>query len=900
MTVRNLDAAFKPKSLALVGASPRAGTVSNVVLKNIRDAGFAGPVHLINPKYNEIDGEPCYPDAASLPEPVDLAIIATPPQTVPAIVADLGKHGTRAVVVITAGFGSGPGSLRQQTLDAAKPYTLRVFGPNCVGLLVPPVGLNGSFAHASPLKGDLAMLSQSGAVITTMIDWAKDQGIGFSAMVSLGDMADVDFGDLLDWFATDVHTRAILLYVEGITNPRKFMSAARAAARVKPVVVVKSGRHAESARAAKSHTGALAGVDEVYDAAFRRAGLLRVYDLDELFDAAETLSRIKPFRGHDLAVLTNGGGLGVMAVDRLVDFGGELADLTPDTMAKLDAVLPSTWSKANPVDIIGDAPPERYKDALEVLLDDDETDAVLVLNCPTALSSGAGAAEAIADTVRTHQSKVWPKKPVLAAWLGGGSQAADVRETFDPVGIPVFGSLTAAVRGLTHITRYSDAQDVLMRTPPSLPADFTPDPDAARQVVDTAIAEGREWLRAPEIAQIFRAYDIPIAAAEPAESPEKAREIAERLIEEHGAVAVKIYSPDILHKTDVGGVRLDLTSPAAAEQAAREVIASACKAVPDARIVGVTVEPMIHRPGARELIVGLIDDAIFGPVILFGQGGTAVEVIRDKSLMLPPLDLMLADRLMRRTRIYNLLKAFRSEPAADREAVALTLVKISQMSADIAEIREMDVNPLLADHKGVIAVDARMRVAPEPRQGRHGVNPRFAIRPYPSQWEQDLTLLNGDVVYSRPVRPEDEALYDDFFTKVEPEDIRLRFFTPKPDLSHRFLARLTQIDYSRAMAFVALDPESGELLGVVRIHADADHETAEYAVMVRSDLKGRGLGWALMQLIIEFARKDGLKEIHGEVLRSNVNMLAMCKDLGFAQITSQDDPDVMTVTLSLG
>ncbi len=898
MTVRNLEAAFTPKSIALVGASPRDGSVARVVLRNIHAAGFTGPIHLINPKYAEIDGKPCYPSASAVPGPIDLAVIATPPQTVPGIVAELGAHGTRAVVVITAGFGTGPGSLRQQTLDAARPHILRVFGPNCVGLLVPPIGLNGSFAHATPLGGDLAMLSQSGAVITTMIDWANDRGIGFSAMVSLGDMADVDFGDLLDWFAADVRTRAILLYVEGVTNPKKFMSAARAASRAKPVVVVKSGRHAESARAAKSHTGALAGVDEVYDAAFRRAGLLRVYDLDELFDAAETLSRVKPFRGHDLAVLTNGGGLGVMAVDRLVDFGGTLAELSPATTARLDAALPPTWSKANPVDIIGDAPPERYQASLEALLDDETTDAILVLNCPTALASGTKAAEAVAETVRTHQSKTWPRKPVFAAWLGG-SQDAEVRGTFDPAGVPVFGSLTAAVRGITHITRYSDAQDILMRTPPSLPADFSPDVEAARKIAAAAVAEGREWLKAPEIAEIFRAYDIPIAAAEPARTPEETRKTAERIIAEHGACAVKIFSPDILHKTDVGGVRLDLTSPEAAEQAAREVITNAGKAMPNARITGVTVEPMIHRPGARELIVGLVDDSVFGPVVLFGQGGTAVEVIRDKALMLPPLDLMLADRLMRHTRIYNLLKAFRSEPAADREAVALTLVKIAQMSADIAEIREMDINPLLADHRGVIAVDARLRVAPEPRQDRHGINPRFAIHPYPKEWERDLTLLDGSKVNARPVRPEDEALYDDFFAKVEPGDLRLRFFTPKPDLSHRFLARLTQIDYARAMAFVAIEPTSGELLGVVRIHADADHEKAEYAVMVRSDLKGRGLGWALMQLIIEYARADGLKEIHGEVLRANTNMLAMCRELGFAQVVSQDDTEIVTVALSL-
>ncbi|WP_436642799.1 bifunctional acetate--CoA ligase family protein/GNAT family N-acetyltransferase [Microbaculum sp. FT89] len=898
MTVRNLEAAFSPKSIALIGASPRDGSVAHVVLRNMRDAGFAGPVYLVNPKYTEIDGQPCYPSAAALPGPVDLAILATPPQTVPGLVAELGAHGARAVVVITAGFGNGPGSLRQQTLDAARPHTLRVFGPNTVGLLVPGIGLNGSFAHASPLKGDLALLSQSGAVIVTMIDWANDRGIGFSSMVSLGDMADVDFGDLLDWFAADVHTRAILLYVEGITNPKKFMSAARAAARVKPVVVVKSGRHAEAAKAAASHTGALAGVDAVYDAAFRRAGLLRVYDLDELFDSVETLSRVKPFRGRRLSVLTNGGGLGVLAVDRLIDLDGSLAPLSEQTFVRLDQSLPPTWSKSNPVDIIGDAPPERYSAALEALLDDETTDAVLVMNCPTALSSSDAAAASVAETVRNHESKVWPCKPVFAAWLGG-AKAADARKVFDPVEVPVFSTPTAAVRGVSHLVRYSEAQDMLMQTPPSLPADFTPDVEAARAVVADGLAAGKTWLDRPEIAKMLTAYGIPAVAPETAETAAGAREIAARLLPEFGACAVKINSPDIQHKSDIGGVRLNIETPHAAEEAAREVIAAARAAVPDARILGVTVEPMIRRPGARELILGLADDKLFGPVVLFGQGGTAVEVIRDKALALPPLDLTLAHDLIGRTRISRLLKAFRNEPAADIDEVALTLVKIAQMAADIPEIRELDLNPLLADKDGVVAVDARIRIEAETGTDRHGLNPRFAIRPYPKEWERELTLNDGTSVLARPVRPEDEALYNAFFAKVEKEDLRLRFFTPKPDLSHRFLARLTQIDYARAMAFVALDPDTGELLGVVRIHADPDHEKAEYAILVRSDLKGQGLGWALMQLIIDYAREDGLKTIHGDVLVGNRSMLSMCRQLGFAEVLTAADPDLVTVTLSL-
>ncbi len=898
MTIRNLEFALDPRSLAVVGASRRPDALGGIVLRNVLAGGFSGTVHPVNPKYTDIGGRPCYRDASALPDPVDLAVIATPPHTVPGIVADFGAHGTKAAVVITAGFGKGPGSLRQQLLDAAQPNLLRVFGPNCLGLMMPPAGLDASFAHRPPLKGDLAMLSQSGAVVTTVIDWATSRGIGFSAMVSLGDMADVDFGDLIDWFAADIHTRAILLYVEAVTNPKKFMSASRAAARAKPVVVIKSGRHAEAARAAASHTGALAGVDAVYDAAFRRAGLLRVQELDELFEAAETLSRIRPFHGRRLAVLTNGGGVGVMAVDRLVDLGGELAPLDETTIAKLDAALPTTWSRANPVDIIGDADPARYRDAMEALLADRTADAVLVMNCPTALASSSDAAAEVARTVREAHARVWPPKPVFAAWLGGPA-FEESRGEFEAAEIPAFSTPADAVGGFMHIVRYSDALEQLMRTPPSLPEAFEPDVAAARAVVAKALEAGRDWLAAPECGTLMAAYRIPLAAARAAATPEDAARIAGPIVAEHGAVAVKIFSPDILHKTDVGGVRLDVTLAEDVAKAAREIMASARKARPDARIDGVTVEPMIHRPGARELILGLVDDELFGPVVLFGQGGTAVEVIRDKALALPPLDLALAHDLIARTRVSALLKAFRSEPAADVEAVALTLVKLAQLSADIPEIREVDLNPVLADANGVIAVDARVRVTPEPHRDRHGLNPRFAIRPYPKQWERELTISDGFRVVARPVRPEDERLYEEFFSHVEQADLRLRFFTPKPDLSHRFLARLTQIDYGRAMAFVALEPETGELMGVVRIHADPDGERAEFAVMVRSDLKGRGLGWALMELIIEYGRTIGLKVIHGEVLRHNKTMLAMCRSLGFAQVQSADDPEIVRMELRL-
>lgn len=898
MSTHNLDALFNARSLAVIGASADPQAVGGIILANMRAAGFKGEVHLVNPKYDEIDGRACHRDVRDLPAGIDAAVVSAPAGAVPGIVEGLAEKGVRAAVVITAGLGSGPGSLKQAMLDAARPHGLRIIGPNCLGVAIPRIGMNASFAQSGPAAGDLALISQSGAIVTTLIDWANDRHIGFSGMISLGDMAEADFGDLLDYFASDPGTRAILLYVEAITRPKKFMSAARAASRSKPVVVIKSGRHEAAAKAAASHTGALAGSDEVYDAAFRRAGLLRVFDLDELFDAAETLSRVKPFRGGRIGVLTNGGGIGVIAVDRLLDERGTLSELTPETLAALDEVLPTTWSHGNPVDIVGDAPPERYQAALEILMQDKTTDAVLVMNCPTALASSEEAAKAVATTAVEEGRKVWPKKPVFAAWLGGRAAEA-TRPVFEEAGIPHFSSPTAAVHGVTHLVRYSAAMEALMQTPPSLPTDFAPDTEAARAVVREALSSGQAWLSSRQRRRIFEAYQLPVVAIESCDTPEATREHAAKLLKEHPAVVVKIRSPDIQHKSDVGGVRLGLTSPAAAEQAARDVMEAASAAKPDARIEGVTIEPMIDRPAARELIVGLADDPTFGPMILFGAGGIAVETMRDKALALPPLDLTLARDLIGQTRIARLLRAYRNQPAADLDAIALALVKIAQLSADVPEIRELDINPLLADENGVVALDSRIRVEAEPRRGRHGINPRFSISPYPSQWERELVLRDGAAVEVRPVRPEDEPLFEEFFARVSPEDMRLRFFTPHPDLSHRFLARLTQIDYARAMAFVALTPATGEMLGAVRIHADADHRTGEYAIMVRSDLKGVGLGWELMKLIIEFARADGIAEITGEVLQQNETMLAMCRELGFAELHSRDDPGVVQVKLKL-
>ncbi|MDJ1157939.1 bifunctional acetate--CoA ligase family protein/GNAT family N-acetyltransferase [Chelatococcus sp. SYSU_G07232] len=897
MSTYRLDKLFAPRSVALVGASPRPGSLGRTVLQNLRQGGFAGTIRLVNPRYTELDGCAAVPDIEALPEAPDVVIVATPPHSVPGILARAGAKGAAAAVVITAGLGHGPGSLAAEAEKAARAHGLRLVGPNCLGVMAPAARLNASFAARMPRAGDLALVSQSGAIAAGLVEWAAARSVGFSAVVSLGDKLDVDFGDLLDHFALDRGTRAILLYVESINDARKFMSAARAAARAKPVVVVKSGRHAQGAKAAMTHTGALAGSDAVYDAAFRRAGLLRVLDLDELFSAAETLGRLKPFPGGRLAILTNGGGVGVLAVDRLIDLGGALATLSDETRARLDAVLPPTWSGANPIDIVGDADAGRYGLALEALFADPENDAILVMNVPTALASSVEAAEAVVEATRRERQKSFRSKPVFAVWIGEDGAASDLFET---AAIPHFATEADAVQGFMHLVRYREARDLSMETPPSLPKDFVPDVPAAKAIVETAVAEGRTWLDPVEIDRLFAAYQIPITPTVLARDTDEAAVAAAPFLAEGVPVAVKILSPDIVHKSDVGGVRLNLTSEKAVREAAAGILARAREARPDARITGLTVHPMILRPKARELIAGLADDPTFGPVVVFGRGGTAVEVINDKALALPPLDLKLAETLIARTRVSRVLKAYRDVPAADEHAIRLVLVKLAQLAADLPEVRELDINPLLADKDGVIAVDARVVVAPVAagRKGPAG-HPRFAIRPYPAEWERRTALNDGASVFIRPVRPEDEDMFRAFFGRQTDEDLRLRFFAPVKEFSHSFIARLTQLDYARAMAFVAIEEASGEMLGAVRLHADANYDKGEYGIMVRSDLKGRGLGWVLMEMMIDYARAEGLKIIEGQVLRENTMMLAMCEKLGFRISLDPEDPDIRVVTLHL-
>jgi len=891
-----LQRAFAPRTLALVGGSPRPSSLGTKVLRNLRDGGFVGEIAVVNPRHRSIGGLTTSPNLSSLPFVPDLIVITAPAPAIPDIIDEAGKLGVAGAVIISSGLGHGAGSIAEAVARIARSHKLRIIGPNCLGVMFPQAGLNASFAAHRPGNGPLALISQSGALAAAMIEWGVERKIGFSGIVSIGDQLDVDMADLLDYFALDDKTCAILMYVEAVTDARKFMSAARAAARLKPVVVVKSGRMAQGAKAAATHTGALAGSDAVYDAAFRRAGLLRVFDLRELFDCAELLGQSRGPKGKQLMILTNGGGLGILAVDRLVELGGTLAPLSREVKARLDAVMPPTWSQANPVDIGGDADIARYLAALDVLLADPENDSVLIMNVETAVEPAADIARAVGQRIKDYRAKAGASsKFVLVAWVGTDELAAPI---FDQAAIPHFPTEADAVQAFMHMARHREAMDDLMAIPPSISASFTPHPEHARKMIENALAENRSWLDPIEIASLFKDYSIPMVPTLAARSPDDAVEKAAPFLEKGLAVAVKILSLDITHKSDVGGVALNLATNQEVRDAAREVVTKAKRARPEARIDGVMVQPMITRPGARELLLGLADDPTFGPVVVFGRGGTAVEIIKDKALALPPLDMNLARDQVGRTRVSRLLKAYRDVAAVPEDAVPLTLVKLAQMAADLPEISELDINPLLADETGVLALDAR--VAIKPVTGRlFAGRTRFAVRPYPAEWERELVLSGGWKVAARPVRPEDEPDIAAFLKHVSIEDLRLRFFHALKDFPHAFVARFTQLDYARAMAFVATDVQRGEVVGVVQIHSDSRYETGEYAILLRSDLKGKGLGWALMKLLIEYAKAEGLSKVSGQVLHDNTTMLTMCRELGFEIKSDPADAQVELVSLDL-
>ncbi len=894
MSVRNLKALFRPQSVAVIGATTKPAAHGWMVMKNLLQANFAGPIMPVTADHASVAGVLAYRDVASLPTIPDLAIICSPAQQVVADVIALGEKGARAACIMTAGLGVPPDdqgrSLQEQVRAAAKSFGMRILGPNSMGMLVPGIGLNASIAPENALPGKIAFLSQSGALCTAVLDWACTKGIGFSHFIHIGDGTDVEFGDALDYLGSDPYTRAILLYLETVQERRNFMSAARAAARNKPILVIKAGRSAEGALAATSHTGTLAGSDLVFDAAIRRAGMLRVQDIDELFGAVETLARSRPIKGKRLAILTNGGGIGVIAADDLADGGGVLAELPAELVDKLNAFLPSNWSRGNPIDIVGDADGARYAKVLNLLLEYKEIDAVLVMYAPTAVSLPEDVAEAV---IKVFKEK--PRANIMTCWVGS-EKVAKARKLFSEAAVPTFDTPYAAIQGFLHLLEYKRNQEMLMEVPASAASDFIPDIALARDVIETVLNRGDDTLTEAEAKMVLGAYGIPTIETRTARNPAEASRIAK----EFGSpVALKILSPDIIHKSDVGGVSLNLNDPFQVEKTANAMLERVKSVDPNARIEGFTVQRMAtRRPGTQELIVGVATDPIFGPVILFGQGGVAVEVIADRAVALPPLNMTLAAELVQRTRVSSLLKGYRGRPPANLDALHATLIQVSQMIVDLPEILELDINPLRCDSEGVLALDATIKV----RSHQRGT-PRLAIRPYPAEQEEIFTMKDGSgrKVLLRPIRPEDEPNHHVLVSKVTPEDIRFRFFGLVHELPHSEMARLTQIDYDREMAFIGeYTHEDGtkETLGVVRTVTDPDNEKAEFAVLVRSDLKGSGLGKRLLSKMIEYCGGRNTEAIVGQVLKDNTRMLKFVEHLGFVQ-TKTIDGDIVEVEYDL-
>ena len=885
MTTRNLQFLFAPASVAVIGATERDGSVGASVTRNLLRGGFAGALRLVNPKHERLAGQKCYADVGSLDIAPQLAVICTPPDTVPGLIADLGARGTRAAIVLTAGLANksdgGARTLSQAMLDAARPYLLRILGPNCVGLLSPGVGLNASFAHEAALPGKLAFVSQSGALTTGLLDWARARGIGFSHFVSLGESADVDFGDVIDYLASDPQTSSILMYVEAITHARKFMSAARAAARNKPIIVVKAGRAPEGAKAAASHTGALAGTDIVYDAAFRRAGALRVVTMSDLFVAAQTLASAKPLTGERVAILTNGGGPGVLAADAVSIGGGRLAKLSDETMARLDAQLPATWSHANPVDIIGDAPTTRYIESIRILAEDPQIDALLFLHAPTAIVDSTSIALACAPLLRNLSV------PVFSCWLGGNA-VTRAQQIFADAGIPTYETPEQAATGFLQGMQYRRNQEILFETPSAAAEAFAPNTAAVRTIIDAALREQRPMLSEPEAKAVLRGYGIAVVETRIAADADAAARAATEL---GYPVVLKILSPDISHKSDVGGVVLDIRTPDMLTDAANAILERVRALRPQALLQGFAVQNMIARPHAIELIIGATTDAVFGPVILFGQGGTATEQIADTAVALPPLNSYLARDLISRTRVADRLAAFRDRPAADIKAIESVLLRISQLLVDFVEVAELDINPLLADEHGVIALDARMRVVAASGSG----SDRFAIRPYPAHLEASVDVA-GRQVAIRPIRPEDEADFKTFLSRSAAADPYFRFFHLGRDLPHAQLARFTQIDYDREMALVAVF--EGALVAEARAMADPDNARAEFSVVVRPDWSESGLDKILLARLIACCRQHGTRRLFGDVVPGNRRLLDVAAALGFHAVA--DAGKTIRIELDLG
>ncbi len=895
-----LNQVFSPANVAVFGASERENAVGTLLLQNMLAAEFKGDIYPVNPKHKTVQGLTCYPDLHKINKPVDLAIIATPANKVINIVRECGEAGCRGVVVLSSGFsdnGVRGKRLEAKLLEVVHEYGLHLIGPNCMGIMRPQVGLNATFSKNQARTGNVALVSQSGAMATAILDWAATRQVGFSTVATLGDAADVDFGDVLDYLALDPKTSSILLYIEGVHDARGFMSGLRAASRMKPVVVLKAGRYAEGAKAASSHTGAMVGGNDAFDAAMDRAGVVRVGSVSQLFAAAEILSSGIRIEGNRLMIITNAGGAGVMATDRVVETGVRMAELPDALIKRLNKVLPANWSKNNPANILGDATPERYEEVLEICLENEEMDGVLTILTPQAMTDPKGVAEAIVRASEKNKKNHKNKKPILACWMGNELVSAG-RDCLSAARIPNFHTPEAAVESFAYLANYRNNQKLLMQVPSSSAEPSNPpDVRGARLIIESVLADGRKSLSTTESRAILAAFRIPSLPTILTRSPTEALVAAESV---GYPVVMKISSPDVLHKSDVNGVRLNINSAHTVRSVYQELRQLTLEAIPDARIDGVTVEPMYRGHAARELIIGVVRDPIFGPVISFGAGGTAVEVHRDHAVVLPPLNSYMIRKTINRTRIARLLKNFRNLPAIDFSALEDVMLRVSELVCELPEVVEMDINPLMINAEGAVAVDARFTVAyPKGASGRYD---HMAIHPYPRDLVRHQQLADGTDILIRPVRPEDAEMEQSFVRNLSGESRYMRFMQALRELTPEMLVRLTQIDYDREMAFMVLARgKNGKdvEVGVSRYAINPDQNSCEFALVITDAWQNRGLGGLLMQVLIESARDKGLSTIIGDVLSHNTGMLKLMDRLGFERHVSPMDSGVVIVTKRL-
>jgi acetyltransferase len=894
MNTHYLASLFTPSSVALFGASNRTDSVGGIVLHNLLNSGYGGRVYAINPQRGEVQGHKAYSALGDIPDPVELAVVATPAATVPEIIEACGEHGVHMMLILSAGFReTGPQGLKleERVTQLAKRHGVRLMGPNCLGIIRPDQGLNVTFGHNNARPGNLALVSQSGAICTAILDWAESNEIGFSAVVSTGIAADLDFGDYLDFLVTDPQTRSILLYIEGIKDARRFMSSLRAAARIKPVIALKVGRHAAGAEASMSHTGALVGSDETFSAALSRSGVLRVKSIGQLFAAAKALSTSHYRRASErLVIITNGGGPGVMAADRAIDQGIELSTLSDETITALNDVLPAVWSHANPVDIIGDATPERYRRALDICLEDPGVDGAIVILTPQAMTQPTRAAEAVIEAAEKS------KKPILTCWMGG-NQVETARRLFNNARIPDFRMLENAVDAFSYLARYNRNQRLLLQTPSRLTGgQEPPDVEGARLIIEGVLTEQRKVLTEPESIAVLRAFRIPAVQNGVAHSPNEALVIAESI---GFPVAMKVLSPDISHKSDAGGVRLNINSAGEVRGAYRSLVDQVTERSPGVTIAGVTVEKMYRSPNGRELMIGIMRDPVFGPVISFGSGGVSVEVMQDTAISLPPLNRRLALDLINRTRVSRLLSGFRQLPPVNIDLLVDVLLRVSNMACELPWLQEMDINPLIMDEKEIIAVDARIRVDyPKPSTDPYH---HLAIHPYPAHLATTYQLSDGTDIVIRPIRPEDADMEQEFVRQLSPEAKYFRFMNALQELSQEMLVRLTQIDYYNEMALVAVNPTSRgeEQIGVARYYTNPDQKSCEFALVVSDAWQGHGIGHQLMQILMEIARDRGLEYMEGQVLSNNTRMLKLMGSLHFGIGQNPEDSSIKQVTIKL-